>query len=394
MKHRVSKLVGTFWRQAVLYGLVGLFVGAVLFYQLGTLIPTFSLPELAARADANSIHKIIDNPLFLPHKLMQYAFLWLGQNGAFWMRAVSALWGLAVVVIFFDIIRSWYSRRIALMGGALLLTAPWFLHFARLGTPQIMFAMTIGLIWVGMKLRSVSSPRIRTILASIALIMICLYVPGLAWIIVPMLFWRRKLIWSEMTKIPRWVRAIAVIGIMVGLAPLVYSFVKDPMLAADWLMIPTAINLGYFWTNTWHQPVWLILRGPALPVYWLGRTPMLDIFSLTMGVLGIFVLSYYRLLDRVKAIIVIILLSMVLTVFNGWTTLVMALPMVFIVISAGIALFLQQWFTVFPRNPLARLVGVSIVSFVVVLACVYNVRSYFIAWPRSPETRAVFTEIP
>lgn len=121
---------------------------------------------------------------------------------------------------------------------------------------------------------------------------------------------------------------------------------------------------------------------------------MLDSFSLVMGILGVFVLWRYRLLDRVRAVFVIILFAMLLTIFSGWPTLLIALPMVFVVISTGIALFLQQWFTVFPRNPLARVTGVMIVSFVVLLACTYNMRHYFIAWPRTPDTKAVFTEKP
>jgi hypothetical protein len=86
----------------------------------------------------------------------------------------------------------------------------------------------------------------------------------------------------------------------------------------------------------------------------------------------------------------IIILSLILTVLNGWLAMTIALPMFFVLVSAGLALFLQQWFTVFPRNPLARTVGITVVSFVVVLAGYYNLRHYFVAWPRNPDTRQVF----
>jgi hypothetical protein len=118
--------------------------------------------------------------------------------------------------------------------------------------------------------------------------------------------------------------------------------------------------------------------------------PMLDSFCIVMAILGVFVLSYYRVLDRVKAVIAIIALAVVLTIVNGWLALVIALPLLFVIIAAGVALFLQQWFTVFPQNPLAKTVGVSLVTFVIILACAYNLRSYFIAWPRNIETKRVF----
>lgn len=387
---RLITFVVTSWRQILVFSLVTLFVITILWAELGTLVPSFSVPELAARADANSINKLLANPLFLPHKLMQYTLLRLGHTGAFWMRSVSAIWGLVVVLIFFDIIRQWYSRRIAIMGTALLLTSAWFLHMSRLATPEIMYTISIGLLWVGMRLKSVSAPRVRTIFASILILGCCLYVPGLAWIVVPLLIWQRKLIWSEYKMIPKTLALITAIGVIVGAAPLVYGFINDPSLLRAWLFIPSQIEPRVWLSNLWHIPVWFTLRGPELPVYWLGRAPMLDIFSLVMALLGVFVLSYYRLLDRVRAVVAILLLSLILAIFNGWIALAIGLPILFVVISAGVALFLQQWFTVFPYNPLARVFGVTIVAFVVVLACVYNVRAYFIAWPRSPETQQVF----
>jgi hypothetical protein len=306
------------------------------------------------------------------------------------MRTASVVWAIAILAVFYDIIRTWYSQRIALMSSALLLTSAWFLHFARVGTPYILYATSIGLLWVGMKLKSATAPRIRTILASICILIICLYVPGLAWLILPMLIWQRKVVVQEFAKIPRWIAALTIAGIGVSLAPLVYGLAKHPHQILDWLMIPAKLDLGLFWSRAWHLPIWLLFRGPEFPMYWLGHMPMLDSFCIVMAILGVFVLSYYRVLDRVKAVIAIIALAVVLTIVNGWLALVIALPLLFVIIAAGVALFLQQWFTVFPQNPLAKTVGVSLVTFVIILACAYNLRSYFIAWPRNIETKRVF----
>lgn len=392
MKKRVSNLVGVYWRQALGYGLVIAIVIGVLWWQLGTLVPGMSAQELAARSDADSIRKLLNNPLFLPHKLVQFAFIQLGQTGAFWMRTASAIFGLMILGVFFDIIRSWYSQRVALMGTFLFLCSAWFLHYARLGTPYILFACSIGLLWVGIRLRSHSAPRIRTILASIVIVGGSLYIPGLAWFIIPILIWQRKLVTQEFSKTPRILAVLTVIAIAIGLAPLAYGLVRHPELLRDWLLIPTQFAPGQWWSNLWHMPLWLTLRGPILPVYWLGRVPLLDSFSLVMLVLGVFVLAHYRQLDRVRVIAAILLLSCILAVFAGPAALTIALPMIFIVITAGIALLLQQWFTVFPRNPLARAAGVMMVSLIIALASYYNLHSYFIAWPRATETKQVFPQ--
>lgn len=387
-------MVGTFWRQIALNVAIIVTVVGTLWYELGTLVPSMSIPELAARADANSLYKIIDNPLFLPHKLIQYVFIRLGQDGAFWMRSASAIVAVFILITFYHILRSWYSQRVALMGSFLLLTSAWFLHFARIGTPFIMFGCSIGLLWVGIRVKSSRAPRIRTFLAGIIIIMTCLYVPGLAWLIVPFVIWQRKLILKEFSKLPKSLSALAILGMIVAITPLVYSMVRDPDIIRQWLLIPNKLELGTWWANTWRLPFWFTLRGPVDAVYWLGRVPLLDSMSLIMFVLGVFVLQHYRLLDRVRAIAAIILLGCILAVFNGFVVLTIALPLFFIVVSAGLALLLQQWFTVFPRNPLARSVGLLMVIFIVGLAGYYNLRHYFIAWPRANETHQVFPKQP
>lgn len=390
MNKRAKRLVGMFWRQTLGYALVVAAVVGVLWFQLGTLVDGPSAQEIAARASADTWRELIANPLFLPHKIVQFIFILLGKDGIFWMRSASALFGVLILIVFFDIIRGWYSQRVAFLGSFLLLSSAWFLHFARLATPEILFACSIGLLWAGIKLRAHTAPRIRTILATMVIIIGCLYVPGLAWLIIPLLVWQRKLVWKEFSKIPRVLAVFVVIAAIIGLTPLLYGIVMDPILITDWLLIPREFALGQWWSNAWHLPFWLSLRGPKLPVYWLGRTPFLDAFALAMFALGVYVLWHYRRLDRVRAIAVIIILACVLAIFNGPVVLAIALPLIYIVVTAGIALLLQQWFTIFPRNPLARTVGLVMVTLIIALAGYYNLRSYFIAWPRTPETRQVF----
>jgi hypothetical protein len=276
------------------------------------------------------------------------------------------------------------------MSSLLLLTSAWFLHFARLGTPEIMYGLSIGLIWVGIRLKSVRAPRIRTILASLVLIGLSLYVPGLVCLVVPLLVWQRQLVWYEIKKAPRLVVLLVCLGAVVGLAPLLYGLISQPSLIRQWLYLPNQLNLGQFWSNAWHLPLWLVLQGPNLPARWLGDLPLFDIFTMVALGLGVYVLTAYRKLDRVRFMMGVVVLALILAVLNGWIALFVALPVVYMVIAAGVALLLQQWFTVFPRNPLARLIGVLMVSLLVVLSAYYNTRHYFVAWPKNSQTEQVF----
>jgi hypothetical protein len=389
MKRKLHRAILHLWRTSAIYIGIAVVIGSLLLYRLGTLVPGFSQPELAARASASSGKLIVHNPMYLPHKLVQYVFILLGRNGAFWMRLPSALFAVVIIVGFYRIIRTWYSVRVAMLATFLFLSSAWFLHYGRLGTPQILLGSSIGLLWMGIRLRA-NQPRTSTIIISSAIVVTCLYIPGLIWFIVPLLIWQRKKILQEVSRLSAPIIALVILASIVAVGPLIYAFVRDVSLIRVWLALPDSINILRFLSNLWHIPVWLAIRGPNNPNYWLGHVPFLDIFSVVMLILGIYYASHYLLLDRVRTIIGMLLIGVFLTVLNGpWMLFVIA-PVIFVVIASGIALLLQQWFTVFPRNHLARWLGIGMVTGIVLLASVYNVRHYFVAWARSPETHQTF----
>jgi hypothetical protein len=376
----------------VLYILTGLVGALVLWWHLGTLIQHvggWSQPELDARAAANSIHKIIGNPLFLPYKLIQYGLLLLGKQGIFWMRLVSTLFAGLMIIAYYQILRTWYSGRVALMCSFLFLTSAWFLHYARLGTPAILFGTSIGLLWVGIRLRSNASRFLTMTVGGVMMVMM-LYIPGYVWIVGALLIWQRKALKQNILKLELPARLLVGGGILLGLAPLVTALIKHPSLARTWLGLPNQFVPSELIYNLWHLPIWLSLQGPKMPVYWLGDVPFLNIFSLVMFILGAFVLLNTLSLDRIRAMLYMMLVGATLTVLNGPTWLFFIAPIVYLFVAAGVALLLQQWFTVFPRNPLARATGILLVTALVAMGAYYNMHHYFVAWPQSPVTRYVF----
>lgn len=389
MKRKLQRAILHAWSTSAFYVGSALVVGGFLLYRLGTLVPGLSAVELAARASASSGMLIIKNPLNLPHKLIQYGFISLGLTGAFWMRLASVIFGIIIIVGFYRIIRTWYSVRVAILTTFLLLSSPMFLHFARLGTPQILLAGTIGLFWAGIRLRA-NEPRTSTIIIAFAIVLNCLYVPGLIWFIVPLIIWQHKKILKEIHRIPKKFIGLVIAATIICIAPLLYAFFRDVSLIRVWLAIPNQLNIMNMLSNTWHLPLWLVIRGPQNAVYWLGHAPLMNIFTLVMFILGIFSASHYLLLDRVRAIFGMLAIGVALTILNGPWELIVVVPIVFVLVASGIALLLQQWFTVFPRNPLARWVGISTVLVIVLLASIYNVRHYYIAWAHAPETRQTF----
>lgn len=379
------------WQTVITYAALIAGLVSVLWILLGTLLPGLSAPEVFARFQASSWHRILANPLYLPHKLLTYSLILLGQTGAFWLRSVSALFGAVFAIMFFQITKTWYSQRIAIMATSLFVVSAWFLHFARLGTPDVLYLVSIGIVWIGVSLHR-HQHRInfcRLLMYSFILVT-ALYTPGYIYLLIPLIIWQRKQLAAGFATIPIYVRILAVLGDLLAAAPLIYSFALHPSLIRQWLLIPAAFApKDWFW-NAVNIPIWLAWRGPTNPVYWLSKVRLLDMLTLTMVFLGLYTYWHYRALDRSRAVIGIIIVAIIISVFNGWLTLAIALPAIMLLAASGLALLLQQWFTIFPKNPLARGAGILLVATLVCLAVLYNVRAYFIAWPRNPVTVQAF----
>ena len=109
-----------------------------------------------------------------------------------------------------------------------------------------------------------------------------------------------------------------------------------------------------------------------------------------MCLLGIYAYYNKRKLDRTKLIAGVLVLGTVLIGLQGSVSMILLAPFVYLLITAGVAYLLDQWLTVYPRNPLARFIGVSLIILTVGLSCLFNLRHYFVAWPNAPATKQVY----
>jgi hypothetical protein len=133
-------------------------------------------------------------------------------------------------------------------------------------------------------------------------------------------------------------------------------------------------------------------RSPLLPELHLGRLPLLDIFSTTMFLLGIY---YYavrftnrRSLILFSSFVLLLLVIPLSPIYILSATILM--PLIYICIISGIVELLKQWFSYFPRNPLARSLGVALVVIAIGFTSFYHLERYFIAWPNTPDTKNVY----
>lgn len=388
---RLRRFIITVWQPLFLYTLfIGVLV-VLLGYKLGTLPAHSSPDEVSALQAAHGWRDLLNNPLYAPHKLVLLALQLGSLKGLAVWRAVSVGWTLLTIFLLFGTLKHWFTTRIALLGTLLFASSTWLLVDARSITPEIMQASLVSLLAIGGWLRY-SRARILPILCGVGLTALLCYVPGMLWFIALALLWQRRAIRAALEEAPLASTLIAMFMLLVMVAPLLFALVRSPDLVRPLLGLPEHFS-------SWQQmgrnlldiPLALFVRAPANPGHWLGHLPLLDVFSLAMFVLGIYGFYYQRQLDRAKVLIALGCLAALFVALGGGVTLIMLLPVVYIVVTAGINLMLQQWLTVFPRNPLARWLGASLLVLAVVLTSFYQLDRYYQAWQHAPATKEIYS---
>jgi hypothetical protein len=174
--------------------------------------------------------------------------------------------------------------------------------------------------------------------------------------------------------------------------PLIYGLARFPSQIVDWLGFS---SLEFFSVSTilnqlLEIPKQLLMRGPDQPSLWLVGTPVLDVFTGSMALLGIY--SYYRGPHplRARLLLGLSLACTLIFTFGSFATVAILMPIIYILVANGLANMLQSWFTVFPKNPFARNVGVAILSIAVAITCAFHVQRYYEAWANAPATRDAF----
>lgn len=390
MKNRVISLVRQKWQHYLVYGVSLAAAVAVLLYKLYELVPYPSRSEVAARAAAQTYQQLLDDPLFLPHKAMQLLAYVAGLDSLLTSRVISTFFAFIAVLFFYRVIRTWYTPRVAFMGSSVFLTASWFLHTARMATPTVLYLLSIALIWAGLRIAQ-ATKRPITIALIAAVMLVLLYVPGFIWLLMAACIWQRKRITAAVRSIRPVPLSILGLGGLISLAVLVQAFIRDPSLILTWLGLPSAFMAKEAAIDLILTPYHIFVRAPFNPEVWLGRLPYSNIAMTLLFGLGCFVLYKSVALDRIRALIGFSIIGALLAALGGAVSLVIVLPLLCVAVTAGLALLLQQWFTVFPRNPIARAVGVLCVSALVALSAAYNLYQYFEVWPRNPDVQRVYS---
>lgn len=383
---RLKYLSGISLRPIAMPLLVAVSSLGLLGYKLFSLVP-FGQIEQAANLGSATMSAIKNDILFAPVKGLQIFILKFTENDVY-IRLASVAVAAAAAILLYLMLRKWYTTRVSLLTSLMFITSSWFLQQGRSANLDVLYlaaapAVLLALMWFIAKKPSPAKVLIGTILIGMAL-----YTPGVWLFIIFGLVILRGPIAKSLPAIDTNVRLMSSAAFIITLLPLLYSFIIKPGQVIRWLGFDTGqeFTVQTIGANFLAIPTQLLFTGPDDQARWLVGTPVFDLVTITMVILGLYAYrtGYYVL--REKLIFGSIIIAVLLIGLGNVAALSLLLPLLYLTVANGIAYLLQSWFTVFPRNPVARPIGVALLVIVVSISAFYHIHRYFKVWPNADAT--------
>jgi hypothetical protein len=225
---------------------------------------------------------------------------------------------------------------------------------------------------------------------------LALYSPAIIWLVfltgvVSLLHYKQR---QRSLPLKTWHKIIIALTALILLAPLVLSLISHPAQGLTLLGISSvAHSIPELFLNVSDAVKAIFFINTSASPLGLGKTPMLDIFSVFMFLLGCYYFERRLSLKRSKMLFGGLAIGLVVCTISGFDLmrLSLLLPLVYIFIAAGIHESISRWLAVFPRNPIARGLGVVVLSVAIGFVASYHLDKMFIVRPGNPEIRALYS---
>lgn len=390
--NRVRTIIAANWSTILMTTLVLTLLSFLLLFQLGSLT-NFKISPMEAEtiASSASLRAILENSIYLPLKVLTYLLSFIPMDDVFLRLASSIIGGLTAIYLYV-ILRKLHTKRVTALAITIFVTSSWFLQSARVITPVVMaLYSTTALIFLSLWLPHAKHKKLAFVFATTVAASL-VYTPGFLPLLILLLIIKPKRFLSILKTVPNWLIICSALLFVVMIGPLLYSLVFGALPVRTYLGIPLVFEPIEWLKRLLIIPAYIFARGPLQPVFNVGRLPVLDIFTTILAVLGAYSYYYQRKLSRTGLLVILAIFACLMIALNGPLWLPLLMPVVYILVAMGIAVLLQQWFTVFPRNPIARTIGIALLCLALATISVYHLTRYFITWPNNPVTVTTFDQ--
>lgn len=355
------------------------------------------LPSGISDTEASTLETVLHAPLrsaqfiaFLPYHLALKIILRVSSTLEV-ARAFSLAIAVGGLLAFYRLAREWWSHLVAGAATIMLGTSYWFLLLSRLIDPQVLSLFYLPLL-ILLFLRLKHESKWWQIVVTGFVAGGAVYQPPvMGWVALSLT--AMALIHSIRTSRGRilagWMIFFA--SFAFALAPLILITLQDSTALAQAFGLvdfqPAAEILGGL-VSVVRTALW---DGGIVPLL-LPHIGLIDFVSLVFVLLGsIRTIATWRV-QRSQLIILAAGLSLAVTALSTrqYAALGYFLPVAYLLVARGLNQYISEWRKRFPRNPSARLASLGAIIVLVGFVCVYNLRSYYVAWARSESVQRQF----
>ena len=355
-------------------------------------IPTqAAVVEQQTAASATSFSTIFNNPVNAPYKIASMILVEISPSVRL-VRAVSFVFYIGACIALFYALRHWHTLQASILTTAAFATNSLVLATARLGTPLIagmsLFIFASLLLWQTHSRSNKAVPIV--VLIALACL---LYTPGAIWfmLILGLVYWRK--ITKPFKNVRKKAIAVGTIIALLFLTPLILGFIRDAATLREWLLLPPTLDWSSVPRSILRVPSAFIYRMPVEPLVNIARLPVFDIATGVLFLIGLTAYGKKLRLDRTRVMLGSALVGIIVGAFGELLfAVVLLLPFAYSVIAAGIEYLLDEWYAVFPRNPVARSFGVIVVTSTILFGMYYQLTRFFVVWPQYEETREIYNK--
>jgi len=389
---RIIEFIQDYWRHIVIGLIIAVIGYFVVFNGIRTMTPGFSGQEIATQSSSTSLRTIWENPINALYKLILWVPFKLGHHSVMFTRLTAGVVAIVSAALFYFIVYSLFSHRIAILTTILFVTSSGFLHASHLGTPVILQIFgVLTLVALAPAYILLKGKIIPMYIAAITLALL-LYIPGLLWFILVGFIVLNKRIYHTFKLLPAKHQSFIAIITLLLIAPLIWASIKHTSIALASLGLPSSIpSLHIIAVRAGNLVQSLFWSGKGPAEIMLVGSPLLNLIEFSLLFIGIAVQFKKPRFRSNFFVIGATFFIVLLIIFGGIVNYITLVPLLYLLMAGGVFYLLTQWQKVFPVNPVAHFVGTALVFGLVAVSALFHTKAFYTAWPRSNPTRSAFS---
>ena len=345
--------------------IIGYIVLSVAFFFLLTLLPGVA-PAGLSEAEMNSTVQASNldasfikhgNVINLPYFALQKGSLAVFGLNLFAIKLPSIIIAVATAIFIILLLNRWFKSDVAIVGSILTILSTAFLFLATSGTPAIMYIFWLALIlWLGSKI--VGNENINPLLVIFFFISIALslYTPYLAYVALAIAIagLLHPHLRFALKQLKVYQLILCVLIFILSVTPLVISCILNPSTLQS-LIFANNLDFNGFIANITNAFAPFFSFSLAYSSVYLA--PLFGLATVALVIIGILASAGKMFMSRNTIVSLLVIFAIFVSGLSPDVAISIIIPIA-ILSAAGVESIIEKWYTLFPENPYAHLLGI------------------------------------